>query len=85
MIKKVTPAVTVRPLNVIAREIRKEWQNVYFGAVPHLDAMGTLTDKTSMYGCDNASYIVNYFLSNARSFRGEAAKRIKIELKAAIK
>ena len=85
MIKKVTPAVTVRPLNVIAREIRKEWQNVYFGAVPYLDAMGTLTDKTSNYGMDSASSIVMYFLSNASSFRGEAAKRIKIELKAAVK
>ena len=55
MIKKVTPAVTVRPLNVIAREIRKEWQNVYFGAVPYLDAMGTLTDKTMRPTTKNAS------------------------------
>ena len=31
MIKKVTPAVTVRPLNVIAREIRKTGINVAVG------------------------------------------------------
>ena len=79
-------SVTVRPLHEIAREIKRVWgAKVYFGAKPYLDAMSTLTDKNSRYGCDSASSIVNYFLGNAMTFRGEEAKRIKLELKAVIK
>lgn len=33
---------TTRPIYEIAREIRKDWTNVYFGAVPYLQAMGSL-------------------------------------------
>jgi hypothetical protein len=74
-----------RPISVIAREIKREWKNVYFGAVPYLDAMLSLTDKNSQYGWDSASSIVNYFLANAQTFRGEAAKRLKAELKLHLK
>jgi hypothetical protein len=70
-----------RPLSEIAAEIRKEWAKVYFGAVPYLDAMSTLTSIDDNYGCDSAKSIVLYFLSNATSWRGDAAKRIKAELK----
>lgn len=70
-----------RPLSEIAREIRKDWKNVYFGAVPYLDAMSTLNSINDMYGMDSAKSIVIYFLSNASTWRGEAAKRIKVELK----
>lgn len=81
---------TQRPLYEIAREIRKDWKatsknGIYFGAVPYLDAMETLTDKNSRYGYDSASSIVNYFLANASTYRGDTAKRIKAELKAIIK
>lgn len=71
-----------RPLCLIAREIRKEWKKVYFGAVPYLDAMSTLDTIHDKYGCDDAKSIVLYFLSNASTWRGETAKRIKAELKA---
>lgn len=74
-----------RPISVIAREIKREWKNVYFGAVPYLDAMLSLTDKNSQYGWDSAASIVNYFLANAQTFRGEAAKRLKAELKLHLK
>lgn len=74
-----------RPISVIAREIKREWKNVYFGAVPYLDAMLSLTDKNSQYGWDSATSIVNYFLANAQTFRGEAAKRLKAELKLHLK
>ena len=81
---------TKRPLYEIAREIRKDWRatsknGIYFGAVPYLDAMESLTDKNSKYGYDSASSIVNYFLANASTYRGDTAKRIKAELKAIIK
>ena len=78
--------VNFRPLYEIGREIKRIWgAKVYFGAVPYLDALCTLQDKNSEYGCDSAESIVIYFLSNARGFCGEDAKRLKAELKAAIK
>ena len=70
-----------RPLNEIAREIRKFWENVYFGAKPYLEAMQTLHSVNDRYGFDDGKSIVMYFLANAKSFRGEHAKRIKAELK----
>jgi hypothetical protein len=75
---------THRPLHVIAAEIRKTWAKVYFGAVPYLDAMRSLTDLNSEYGQDSAKSIVLYFLSNASTWRGEDAKRIKTELKSIV-
>lgn len=77
--------VTMRPINEIAREIKREWKAPYFGAVPYLNALQTLSTKQSMYGCDSASSIINYFLSNATTFRGEAARRLKTELKEHLK
>lgn len=70
-----------RPLHVIADEIRRDWSNVYFGAVPYLDAMRYLSTITDSFGADPADDIVIYFLSNARTWRGPVAKRVKAELK----
>ena len=73
---------TQRPLFEIAREIRKDWgAKVYFGAKPYLDAMAYLTNVTDSYGCETAKTQVIYFLSNAGTWRGETAKRVKAELK----
>jgi len=72
---------TPRPLHEIAKEIRADWKKVYFGAVPYLKAMACLDRMTDDYGCDSADSIVLYFLSNARTWKGETAKRIKAELK----
>lgn len=71
-----------RPLATIARDIRATWPKVYFGAVPYLDAMGTLDTMASKYGEDSARSIVAYFLANAGTWRGDDARRIKTELKA---
>ena len=70
-----------RPLYQIAKEIRQDWKNVYFGAVPYLQAMMSLGSIDDRYGMDSAKSIVLYFLSNASTWRGETAKRIKSELK----
>ena len=70
-----------RPLSAIANEIRNDWKNVYFGAVPYLDAMRTLNSINDNYYMDSAKSIVLYFLSNASSWRGDCAKRVKAELK----
>lgn len=70
-----------RSLSTIAYEIRRTWPNVYFGAVPYLDAMTRLNSIGDKYGYDDAKSIVLYFLSNARTWKGADAKRIKAELK----
>lgn len=75
----------VRSLSEIASEIRKDWKNVYFGAVPYLNAMATLNKISDKYGMDSGQSIVLYFLSNASSWRGDIAKRVKAELKAMAK
>ena len=74
-----------RSLSEIAREIRNDWKNVYFGAKPYLDAMATLNTIDDNYGWDSGKMIVLYFLGNASTWRGETAKRIKAELKAMTK
>lgn len=71
-----------RPLSAIAREIRQLWNNVYFGAVPYLEAMQQLTSIDDKFYEDDARSVVAYFLANAQTWRGEDAKRIKAELKA---
>lgn len=70
-----------RPLSVIANEIKKDWKNVYFGAIPYLMAMESLNSINDNYGMDSAKSIVLYFLSNASTWRGTKAKAIKAELK----
>jgi len=80
-----TNTTNARPLYEIAKEIKKDWKNVYFGAKPYLDAMATLDKVSDNYGLDSGKSIVNYFLSNASTWRGDTAKRIKAELKAMVK
>jgi len=86
--KTSTPA---RPLNVIAREIRQNWKrsvsgtDLYFGAVPYLDAMSSLTSINDNFILDSGREIVARFLGNASTWRGETAKRVKAELNAMLK
>lgn len=72
-----------RTFQRIANDIKSTWLNVYFGAVPYLEAMLTLdtTDPNASYYYDKAGDIVRYFLANAKTFRGADAKRLKAELK----
>ena len=76
--------MTARPLATIAREIRADWQRPYFGAVPYLNAMASLSSVNDRYIYDDGRTIVSYFLANASAWRGEVARRIKAELKAMI-
>jgi hypothetical protein len=83
---QVKNATAVRPINVIANEIRTSWgSKVYFGAKPYLEAMRTLNDMSDSYGSDSAKSIIIYFLANASTFRGEDARRIKLELNKMVK
>ena len=72
---------TPRSLHVIVAEIRQDWKNVWFGAVPYLDAMASLDSISDDYGYDSGESIVLYFLANAQTWRGQVARRIKKELK----
>lgn len=76
----------VRSLSVIAREIRSLWgEKMYFGAKPYVSAMLSLDKVTDSYGLDSGDMIVRYFLSNASTWRGEDARRIKAELNSMLK
>lgn len=74
-----------RSLRTIAMEIKKEWNPVNHAAKPYLLAMSTLDKMTDQYGMDSAYSIVQHFLSNSSTWRGEAARRIKAELKQMLK
>lgn len=75
----------IRPIGDIALDICDDWKNVHYAAKPYLRAMLWLNKATDNYGFDNARSIVNYFLSNASTYRGSRAKELKAELKRAIK
>jgi len=72
-------------LYTIAKEIRKDWQKMYFGAVPYYEAMTELNSIKDKYYSDTAVSVVLYFLANAQTWKGEVAKRIKLELNAMCK
>ena len=75
----------MRTLAEIAAEVRRVWLNVHFGAKPYLEAMAGLNGINDSYGQDSGREIVMYFLSNAKTWRGEDAKRIKAELNKMLK
>ncbi len=76
---------TARPLWQVARDVRAHWPKVSPYAEPYLDAMRALDSLNDWYGLDSAVSIVLYFLSNARTWHGEDAKRVKAELNAMLK
>lgn len=84
-IKPILQSDPPRPLSAIAREIARTWRTPYFGAVPYIRAMHFLSGRGDSYGLDSAESIVLYFLSNATTWRGPDARRIKAELKKALK
>jgi len=74
-----------RSIRTIAKEIREDWKNVYYAAVPYLDAMATLNSINDDYYLDSGRSIVAYFLGNAQTWKGEVARRVKLELKGMLK
>lgn len=75
-----------RPIHEIAQEIaldhRQQGRQVYFGAVPYLEAARSLNSMTDSYGLDSAESILIYLLSNLGTWKGETARRVKAEIKA---
>lgn len=76
------PEPTYRPISQIAREIRANWKNVHYSAMPYLGAMAGMNKITDNYGMDSGHSVVRYFLSNATTWKGEVAREIKKELNA---
>ena len=72
-----------RKLSEIAKDIRSNWKNIYFGAKPYLQAMEQIhsPEPDAPYLFEDAKTQVMYFLANAQYWRGEIAKTIKKELK----
>ena len=74
-----------RSLSVIVGEVYDNWPKVNYAAKPYLEAMASLDKITDTYICDSAVSVVLYFLANATTWRGDAARRIKAELNAMAK
>ncbi|WP_276481009.1 hypothetical protein [Paraflavitalea pollutisoli] len=72
-------------LHEIATIIHKDRSPVYYGALPYLDAMGDRQSVNDNYGADTGRSVVNYFLANARTWRGETAKAVKAKLNELVK
>tara|TARA_R110000765_G_scaffold74201_2_gene145334 strand:+ start:1372 stop:1626 length:255 start_codon:yes stop_codon:yes gene_type:complete len=73
--------MTPRTVKAIAREVSADWAKVSYAAAPYLDAMGDLNSVDDDYGYDSGRSVVRYFLSNASSYRGETARKLKAELR----
>ena len=71
-----------RSLAEIAQEVQKDWKKVNYAAVPYLNAMAGMQSVDQNFGYDSGKSVVLYFLSNAGSWRGDTARRVKKELKA---
>lgn len=78
-------AVLVRSPAVCMVEVRMDWKKPYFGAVPYIQALGSLDSWDGQYGLDEVRSLGLYFLANANSWRGEIAQRVKAEIAAACK
>ncbi len=70
---------------LIAYIIRSDWEKVYIGADPYLEAMESINSITDYYFEDSAASIVNYFLANAQTWRGPIARAVKAKLNALLK
>lgn len=82
----VSTPTTPRAISDIAWEIQRLWgAKVNYAAKPYLHAMFSLIRISDNYGLDSGKSVVLYFLSNASTWRGPDAKRIKAELKALCK
>ena len=92
--KKSEPTKPANSISQLATRIANDWKKPYFGAVPYVRAMQTFNDLAwkpkapgmydwmpTMYGLDRADDVVERFLANAGTWRGEEAKAVKAELK----
>lgn len=74
-----------RPLQEIAAEITADWTALHGAAQPYIDAMSELRSADQPYWLETGSDVVRGFLNNAQTWRGEVARRVKLELKAILR
>lgn len=74
-----------RPIKDIAIEIALSGEKISNAAKPYLDAMGDLELVSDSYYMDSGSRIVAGFLANAGTWKGDRARRIKLELNTMLK
>jgi hypothetical protein len=72
----------MKKINIVASEIAVIWgKGISPYAMPYLEAMLYLENIDDLFGCEPAREIIQYFLMNARGFKGPDARRLKNELK----
>lgn len=87
-----TNTTTIRPIHRIASEAimdmeaqarakGKYWRHMFPYLHQYADAMLSLDTLEDKYMFDSGYGIVGGFLSNCSTWRGETAKRIKVELR----
>ena len=75
-----------RRLKEIAAEIRADWRPRINGAAePYVSVMSELSDCRERYGMETGFDMVRGFLMNAQTWRGEVARKLKLELRAMLK
>lgn len=78
-------ALGTMDLDILAEFIEVHWKTVSPHARPYLEAMKNLKSIKDNYYLDSGSSMVAYFLSNAMSWRGDVARRVKAELNTRLK
>lgn len=76
---------TVLTFPQLVAAIRRDWTKPNYAAAPYLSAMSAMSSEHDRYGLDSGKSVILYFLSNASSWRGDVARKIKAELKRRIK
>jgi hypothetical protein len=71
----------IMDMESIARGKGKYWRNVFPYLAPYADAMMSLNSIEDNYMWDSGREIVCRFISNAATWKGEVAKRVKAELR----
>lgn len=74
-----------RAISQIALDIQRCWPKPSYTAAPYITAMRTLDKVEDFFMHDSARDILLRFLSNAGTWKGEDAKRIKAEIKEMLK
>ncbi len=72
--------IAIEILDIWNREFKGQWRDKFVAATPYLETMIYLRRPEDSYGSDSAIEIVARFLSNATTWKGEDARRIKKEL-----
>lgn len=68
-------------LESLAFEILKDWEDIPKSAFQYVNAMTQIQNIDDEYGLDDGRKIVAYFLTSARTWKGDVARKIKKELK----